>query len=468
MQNQVPTIFTCTYFVHVPVKLANGRWVAGLMYAKVAPLGKDLQFILGGNFIYTHKINLGHFPQPHLTSLDWRLRAKFADLFPADIPPVHTYQFLVRHHIKLDDPATIINLSGYLVAKHFHQAWYNLLKQHLTAGRLRLSCLFYSLPAFIIPKKGYKPNELPVQCHVAPLDMATPPPPVFGNISPSRTREPSSPKSSVDTPFSTAQLALLRTLFTEFATAPSAPAPPSATMPPAAAPEPTHNVAPITSTMVAKTTFPKHSCLDGPKLFTNWVHQLRLCLPMHLCSYILDGVAPTTWTPAQLASCDILVGSIDSTKVLAVLDSIPIADLTAPSVFLALKSRFAPNDATHMLKLLSKLWSFRPMPSMVADFDNWVSELNAIVQEIIDAKTTLNDVMVTHILVITHPSLDGFKFGFMDKQCSHRQLPPMDLILDRVHMQLWIMNLTGNQLAMLASSSTALSRLHCHACKGPH
>ncbi|SCZ99303.1 BZ3500_MvSof-1268-A1-R1_Chr7-2g09476 [Microbotryum saponariae] len=67
MQNQVPTVFTCTHFVRVPVELANGRWAAGPTYAEVAPLGRDLELILGGNFIYTHKIDLGHFPHPHLT-----------------------------------------------------------------------------------------------------------------------------------------------------------------------------------------------------------------------------------------------------------------------------------------------------------------------------------------------------------------------------------------------------------------
>ncbi|SCV74552.1 BQ2448_7581 [Microbotryum intermedium] len=205
--------------------------------------------------------------------------------------------------------------------------------------------------------------------------------------------------------------------------------------------------------MVAKTTFPKHACLDGSKLFANWVRQLRLCLPTHLCSYVFDGVAPAMWTPVQLASCndaarDILVGLIDSAEVLVVLDLIPIANLTTPSIFLALKSHFVPDDATRTLELLSKLWSFRPMPGTVTDFDNWASELNAIVQEIIDTKMTLNNVMVTH--------------------CSHQQLPLMDLIMDRVCVQLQTTNLTDNQLAMLASASTASSHSQCLACKGPH
>ncbi|SCV74571.1 BQ2448_7600 [Microbotryum intermedium] len=87
------------------------------------------------------------------------------------------------------------------------------------------------------------------------------------------------------------------------------------------------------------------------------------------------------------------------------------------------------------------------MPGTVADFDNWASELNAIVQEIID-------VMVTHILAIVHPSLDGFKSAFTDEQRYHWQLLPMDSILDHVRVQLRTTNLTGDQSAMLASPSS--------------
>ncbi|SGZ32127.1 BQ5605_C043g12085 [Microbotryum silenes-dioicae] len=194
MQNQVPTVFTCTHFVRVPLELANGLWAAGPMYAEVAPLGKDLAIILGGNFIYWHKMELGLFPQPHLTckanpihaidllalssqpcaaarvaaiapvsddeeqlrlaALDHRLRAEFADRFPADIPPVHSYQSPLRHRIELDTPSTVVNLRGYPLPKKYREAWYLLLQEHLAAGRLRPSRSAYLSPSFIIPKKG--------------------------------------------------------------------------------------------------------------------------------------------------------------------------------------------------------------------------------------------------------------------------------------------------------------------------
>ncbi|SGY11856.1 BQ5605_C011g06297 [Microbotryum silenes-dioicae] len=194
MQNQGPTVFTCTHFVRVPLELANGLWTAGPTYAKVAPLGKDLVIILGGNFIYQHKMELSLFPQPHLTckanpihsinllallsqpcvtarvaaiapvvdteeqlclaTLDHCLRAEFADRFPADIPPVHSYQSPVQHRNELDNLATVVNLWGYPLPKKYRKAWHLLLQEHLAAGRLRPSWLSYSSPSFIIPKKG--------------------------------------------------------------------------------------------------------------------------------------------------------------------------------------------------------------------------------------------------------------------------------------------------------------------------
>ncbi|SGY38977.1 BQ5605_C003g02116 [Microbotryum silenes-dioicae] len=194
MQNQVPTVFACTHFVRVPLELANGLWAAGPTYAEVAPLEKDLEIILGGNFIYWHKMELGLFPQPHLTckanpvhsidllalssqpcaaarvasiapvfdaeeqlrlaALDHRLRAEFADRFPADIPPVHSYQSPVRHRIELDTPSIVVNLRGYPLPKKYREAWYLLLQEHLAAGRLRPARSSYSSPSFIIPKKG--------------------------------------------------------------------------------------------------------------------------------------------------------------------------------------------------------------------------------------------------------------------------------------------------------------------------
>ncbi|SCV73794.1 BQ2448_6224 [Microbotryum intermedium] len=68
--------------------------------------------------------------ESRLQALESAFRKEFSDRFLADIPPVSQYKSKVRH------------------------PWRCLLDQHLTAGRLCPSSSEYSLPAFIIPKKG--------------------------------------------------------------------------------------------------------------------------------------------------------------------------------------------------------------------------------------------------------------------------------------------------------------------------
>ncbi|SGY11855.1 BQ5605_C011g06296 [Microbotryum silenes-dioicae] len=93
------------------------------MYTKVAPLGKDLEIILGGNFIYRHKMELGLFPQPHLTCKANPIH--FIDLLALSSQPVlgrplpvqgtkwHTHKFSGG----MRDPVTLdcnTNRCGYL------------------------------------------------------------------------------------------------------------------------------------------------------------------------------------------------------------------------------------------------------------------------------------------------------------------------------------------------------------------
>ncbi|SCZ97570.1 BZ3501_MvSof-1269-A2-R1_Chr1-2g01129 [Microbotryum saponariae] len=180
-----------------------------------------------------------------------------------------------------------------------------------------------------------------------------------------------------------------------------------------------------------RTAFPKHARLDGAKTFANWTRQLRLCLADDIRSYVLDGIAPDDWTPSQRSARDavareVLANSIDSAEVSAVLDKIPTADLTAPTIYSTLKSRYAPDDATRTLELFSRLWGFRPMPGTVAEFDGWIMDFKAVAQEIIDTKTTINDVLATLLLAIAHPSLESFKASFTDEQRTQRTLPDID------------------------------------------
>ncbi|SCZ92811.1 BZ3500_MvSof-1268-A1-R1_C142g00758 [Microbotryum saponariae] len=138
---------------------------------------------------------------------------------------------------------------------------------------------------------------------------------------------------------------------------------------------------PATTSGTTRTAFPKHARLDGAKTFANWTRQLRLCLADDIRSYVLDGIAPDDWTPSQRSARDavareVLANSIDSAEVSAVLDKIPTADLTAPTIYSTLKSRYAPDDATRTLELFSRLWGFRPMPARLPNSTggSWTSK----------------------------------------------------------------------------------------------
>ncbi|SCV71758.1 BQ2448_4452 [Microbotryum intermedium] len=45
------------------------------------------------------------------------------------------------------------------------------------------------------------------------------------------------------------------------------------------------------------------------------------------------------------------------------------------------------------------------MPGTVAEFNTWITDFKSVAQEIIDAKTTINNVLATLVLAIAHPSL---------------------------------------------------------------
>ncbi|SGY38329.1 BQ5605_C003g01999 [Microbotryum silenes-dioicae] len=223
---------------------------------------------------------------------------------------------------------------------------------------------------------------------------------------------------------------------------------------------------PATVATASKVVFPKHACLDGPKSFTNWLRQLRLALPNQLRAYVLDGVAPATWTADQLAARDdtareIIVGSIDSADVSATLDAIPSDDLSAPRIFAALKARFAPDDATRTLELFARLWDFRKMPASVDAYDTWLREYMSIAQEIRDAKTSLNDVLATHVLAMVPSCLDSFRLTFTDEQRNQRDLPELTTLTDRIRIQLRSAGLSTSHSAMIATTSP------CPACHAP-
>ncbi|KDE03081.1 hypothetical protein MVLG_06404 [Microbotryum lychnidis-dioicae p1A1 Lamole] len=201
---------------------------------------------------------------------------------------------------------------------------------------------------------------------------------------PSPPRDPSPPESSISVQIATlkAQLAALQ-----------------ASQPPAAAASapPAVTATQANTATASKVVFPKHARLDGPKLFTNWLRQLRLALPNQVRGYVLDGVVPATWTAEQLparddATREIIVGSINSADVLATLDAIPSNNLLAPRIFTALKACFTPDDATRTLEFLT----------------------------------------------------------FTDKQCNQRNLPKLTTLTDHIRVQLRSAGLSTSHLAMLA------------------
>ncbi|SGY70330.1 BQ5605_C004g03140 [Microbotryum silenes-dioicae] len=253
--------------------------------------------------------------------------------------------------------------------------------------------------------------------------------------SPSAPRDPSSPESSIGE-----QIATLQAQLTAL----------QASQPAAAAATPA-----VTAT-ASKVVFPKHARLDGPKSFTNWLRQLRLALPNQVRGYVLDSVIPPTWTANQLATRDdaareIIVGSIDSADVLATLDAIPSDDLSAPRIFAALKARFAPDDATRTLELFACLWDFRKMPASVEAYDTWLREYMSIAQEIRDTKTSLNDVLATHVLAMVPSCLDSFRLTFTDEQRNRRDLPKLTTLTDRICIQLCLAGLSTSHSAMNAT-----------------
>ncbi|SCZ95596.1 BZ3500_MvSof-1268-A1-R1_C054g00229 [Microbotryum saponariae] len=271
--------------------------------------------------------------------------------------------------------------------------------------------------------------------------------------SPLAPRDPSSPESSIGEQIATlqAQLAALQA---------SQPAAAAAAAPPAV------TIVPGNAATASKVVFPKHARLDGPKSFTNWLRQLRLALPNQVRGYVLDGVVPPTWTADQLAARDdaareIIVGSIDSADVSATLDAIPSDDLSAPRIFAALKARFAPDDATRTLELFARLWDFRKMPASVEAYDTWLREYMSIAQEIRDAKTSLNDVLATHVLAMVPSCLDSFRLTFTDEQRNRRDLPELTTLTDRIRIQLRSAGLSTSHSAMLATRSP------CPACRAP-
>ncbi|SCV68078.1 BQ2448_199 [Microbotryum intermedium] len=190
-----------TEFVCVPLCTSNGRWSTHHIVLKIAPL-TSLRVVLGHPFLKRHDILvdckrhqvlapdpslsgeridlmdepekekwsegavrvsiracLAHLEEQQaeesrLRALESAFRNEFSDQFPADIPPVSQYKSKVRHRIALKPGMKTPQQPTYGTPMRWRTAWRRLLDQHLAAGHLCPSLSEYSLPAFIIPKKG--------------------------------------------------------------------------------------------------------------------------------------------------------------------------------------------------------------------------------------------------------------------------------------------------------------------------
>ncbi|SCZ92989.1 BZ3500_MvSof-1268-A1-R1_C076g00399 [Microbotryum saponariae] len=229
--------------------------------------------------------------------------------------------------------------------------------------------------------------------------------------SPLAPRDPSSPESSIGEQIATlqAQLAALAGLATRRRRSRRTPG--------------RHRRAGERRHRASKVVFPKHARLDGPKSFTNWLRQLRLALPNQLAA-------------RDDAAREIIVGSIDSADVSATLDAIPSDDLSAPAHLCRSQGSFCTGRRyTHSRVVRSPL-GLQEMPASVEAYDTWLREYMSIAQEIRDAKTSLNDVLATHVLAMVPSCLDSFRLTFTDEQRNRRDLPELTTLTDRIRIQL--------------------------------
>ncbi len=91
-----------------------------------------------------------------LAQLNDEMRKKFADRFPAELPPIDELPTDVYHRFKLKDPNKLITRRQYSCPRKYREVWQTLLQQHLDAGCIHPSSSQYASPAFIILKADLK------------------------------------------------------------------------------------------------------------------------------------------------------------------------------------------------------------------------------------------------------------------------------------------------------------------------
>ena len=90
--------------------------------------------------------------QARLAKLDAKMKKKFVDRFPSDIPHVRDLPRDVYHHIEVKPGVAISTAHAYSCPRKYCDGWKTLIDQHYAAGRIRPSSSQYTSPSFIVPK----------------------------------------------------------------------------------------------------------------------------------------------------------------------------------------------------------------------------------------------------------------------------------------------------------------------------
>lgn len=87
-----------------------------------------------------------------LQKLNIKMKTKFLDHFPSDIPYITELLWEVYYHIELLPSAPVLVAWAYGCPWKYQARWKTLMDQHVAAGHIRPSSSPSSSPSFISPK----------------------------------------------------------------------------------------------------------------------------------------------------------------------------------------------------------------------------------------------------------------------------------------------------------------------------
>jgi hypothetical protein len=90
--------------------------------------------------------------ESRLSKLDLKMKCKFNDQFPTNIPHMQDLPTNVYHYIEVKPGVAISMAHVYSCPHKYCDGWKTLINQHYAVGRIRPSSSQYTSPSFIIPK----------------------------------------------------------------------------------------------------------------------------------------------------------------------------------------------------------------------------------------------------------------------------------------------------------------------------